>query len=104
MTEKKKFILNTQKSLHKPIVIELNGKEHVISKINKGIFDKVSKFERKAVKGNIGALYKQAAALLEVDVSEIEEADIRDIQALINFVVEKIYNPEPIEDDKEKKG
>lgn len=104
MTENKKFILNTQKSLHKPIVIELNGQEYVIEKINKSIFDRVSKFERKAVKGNIDALYKQAAALLEVDAKEIEDADIRDIQALINYIVEQIYNPELREDDKEKKA
>lgn len=103
MMSEHKFILDTKKSLHKPIIVILNGKEYVIEKINKSLFDKITKHEKKAVKGNIDALYKQVATILDVNVNEIVDADIRDIQALINFIVEKIYNPELSEDTKEKK-
>lgn len=94
----KKFVLSTKKSLFDPIEIEIDGKTYFSKKLCRALFDELKKHEEEALKGNIEALYEQVNVIFGIDASVLENLDIREIEAMIDFATNKIFHP-----DKEKK-
>ena len=101
MSEEKKLILSTQKSLHKPIEIEVDGKTYQNRPLSKATFDEVKKYEKAAVGGDIDALYKQVNVLFGVPVDVLNKLDIRDVNTLLTYTMAQIFKPDA-KTDKEK--
>ena len=91
----KKLILSTQKSIHKPIEIEIDGKTYENRPLSRATFDKVKAQEKEAVKGNIEALYKQVEILYGIPIAVLNKLDIRDVSTIINHTMEKIIQAQP---------
>ncbi|HDZ39083.1 MAG TPA: phage tail assembly protein [Marinobacter sp.] len=91
MTEDKKLILSTQKSIHKPIEIEIDGKTYQNRPLSRTTFDEVKKYEKDALKGDIEALYNQVQVLFGVPIEVLNKIDVRDINTLITYTMEQIF-------------
>jgi len=91
MSKEKKLVLSTQKSIHKPIEIEIDGKTYWNRPLSRATFDEVRKYERAAVKGDIESLYKQIHALFSVPIEVLSKLDIRDINTLLTYTMAQIF-------------
>ena len=87
----KKLILSTQKSIHKPIEVEIDGKTYTNSPLSRGLFDEIKKHEKAAVGGDIEALYKQVQVLYGVPLDVLNKLDVRDINSLIDYTMTQIF-------------
>ena len=101
MMEEKKLILSTQKSIHKPIEVEIDGKTYQNRPLSRATFDEVKKHEKAALEGDIEALYKQVQILFGVPLEVLNKIDIRDINTLLNYAMAQIFQSST-ETDKEK--
>jgi hypothetical protein len=97
-----KFVISTKKSLYKPIEIEIDGKDYTIESISPAMLDKVRKFEKLSMKGDIGALIDQLAVLTGIEKEKAMNLDVRDITDLLKYITDKIFKPEKLEDKEEK--
>ncbi len=101
MTDEKKLILSTQKSIHKPIEIEIDGKTYQNRPLSRATFDEVKKHEKAALGGAIEALYKQVQILYGVSMDVLNKLDIRDVNTLLQYTMTQVSQPLPTT-DKEK--
>ena len=101
MTEEKKLILSTQKSIHKPIEVEIDGKIYQNRPLSRTLFDEVKKYEKDALKGDIEALYKQVQILYGVSIEMLNKLDVRDVNTLLEYTMAQIFQPST-KTDKEK--
>lgn len=101
MTEEKKLILSTQKSIHKPIEVEVDGKIYQNNPLSRTLFDEVKKHEKAALRGDIEALYKQVQILFGVPLEVLNKLDIRDVNTLLEYTMAQVFQPSG-ETDKEK--
>lgn len=91
----KPFVIDTKKSLYKPIAVMVDGKEYKCRKLTRPIFLEITRFEKKALKGDIDSLFKQLNLLFpDIPKETIDVLDIREIQDLLTYVVSLIYNPD----------
>jgi len=95
MSEEKKLVLSTQKSIHKPIEIEIDGKTYQNRPLSRTTFDKVKEHEKEALKGDLEALYEQVRILYGVPMTVLNKLDIRDITTIINHTMKKILQSVP---------
>ena len=96
-----KLILSTQKSIHKPIEIEIDKKVYQNRPLSRAIFDEVKKHEKAALKGDIEALYKQVHILYGVPMDVLNKLDIRDVNTLLQYTMTKVTQPAELTSDKE---
>ena len=101
MSEEKKLVLSTKKSLHKPIVIEVDGTDYLNNPLSKDLFDEVRKHEKAALAGDQAALYKQVELLFSVPMEKLNKLDIRDVSTLLRYTMTQVFKASP-ETDKEK--
>jgi len=101
MTEEKKLILSTQKSIHKPIEIEIDKKVYCNRPLSRETFNEVKKHEKKALGGDIAALYKQVQALFPVSMEVLNKLDVRDVNTLLDYVMTQVFTTD-LKTDKEK--
>jgi len=91
MMEEKKLILSTQKSIHKPIEVEIDGKTYQNRPLSRVTFDEVKKYEKAALGGDIEALYKQVQALFSVHMDVLNKLDIRDVNSLLDYTMAQVF-------------
>ena len=103
MMEEKKLILSTQKSIHKAIEVEIDGKTYQNRPLSRMTFDEVRKHEKEALKGDIEALYKQVQILYGVEMDVLNKLDIRDVSSIINYTMTKVSQPN-VEKEKAEKN
>ena len=101
MSEEKKLVLSTQKSIHKPIEIEVDGKTYQNRPLSRVTFDEVKKHEKAALGGDIEALYKQVQILFGVSMDVLNKLDIRDVNTLLKYTLTQVFQPSATT-DKEK--
>ena len=101
MSEEKKLILSTQKSIHKPIEIEVDGKTYQNRPLSKATFDEVRKHEKAALKGDIEALYNQVNILFGVPMEVLNKLDVRDVNSLLEYTMARVFQSST-KTDKEK--
>lgn len=99
-----KFVISTKKSLYKPIEIEVDGKDYIITKISPGMLEEVKKLEKLSLEGDVKALIEQLKILTGIDPAVAMKLDFRDISDLLDFIKDKIFTPEKIEEPEEKNG
>ena len=104
MSEDKVLVLSTQKSIHKPIEIEVDGKTYQNRPLSRATFDEVKKYEKAAVGGDIEALYKQVEVLFGVPLAVLNKLDIRDVNTLLQYTMAQIFQPDAkTDEEKEEK-
>ena len=101
MINGKKLVLSTQKSIHKPIEVEIDGETYQNRPLSRTTFDEVKKHEKEALKGDIEALYKQVQILFGVPMEVLNKIDVRDINSLITYTMDQIFKASATT-DKEK--
>lgn len=101
MSDEKKLVLSTQKSIHKPIEIEVDKKIYQANSLSRTLFDEIHKHEKDAKEGDIEALYKQVQLLYPISLVVLNKLDIRDIGSLIEYTMTKIFQASA-KTDKEK--
>ena len=89
--EEQKLVLSTKKSIHKPIVIMVDGKDYPNNPLSRTLFDEVGKYEKAAIGGDIEALYKQVQILFNVPVEVLNKLDVRDVNSLLDYTMSQIF-------------
>lgn len=89
--KKGKLVLSTQRSIHKPIEVEIDGKTYHNNPLSRTLFDEVRKHEKAAVDGDVEALYKQVKILFSVPVAVLNKLDIRDVNSLLTYTMAQIF-------------
>jgi len=99
---KKILELSTKKSLYKPIIIRVDGKEYESAMITAELFDKVMKLDKKAKKGDLLMVAKQLELIYGVPIEIGKKLDLRDMGTdAIGMLTEAIIKPEKIEKQQE---
>lgn len=101
MSDEKKLVLSTQKSIHKPIEIDVDGKTYQNNPLSRTLFDEVRKYEKAAINGDIKALYAQVQLLYPIPNKVLNSLDIRDIGTLLEYTMAQIFQAS-VKTDKEK--
>ena len=95
---KKILELSTKKSLYKPVVIKVDGKEYESSMITAELFEKISKLEAKAKKGNFVAIAEQLELVYGIPISIAKQLDLRHVNFdALGIITKAIVTPERIE-------
>lgn len=103
MSEEKKLVLSTLKSIHKPIEVTVDNKIYQNNSLSRVLFDELHKYEKAAIGGDIKALYQQVQILFPIPMTVLNKLDIRDISTLIDYTMAKIFQVSA-KTDKEKAG
>jgi len=99
---KKILELSTKKSLYKPIVIKVDGKEYESAMITAELFEKTAKFDKKAKAGDLTAIAKQLEMIFGVPFAIAKKLDLRDMGTdAIGLITEAIVKPERVEKKQE---
>jgi len=93
MSQEKKLILSTQKSIHKPIEIEIDGTTYPNNPLSHALFEEIKKHEDAANDGDLNALYKQVQILYSVPIKVLNKLDVRDVNSLIQYTMAQIFQP-----------
>lgn len=95
---KKILELSTKKSLYKPIVIRVDGKEYESAMITAELFEKTAKYDKKAKAGDLTAIAKQLELIFGVPFEIAKKLDLRDMATdAIGLITEAIVKPEKVE-------
>lgn len=95
---KKVLELSTKKSLYKPIIIRVDGKEYESAMITAELFEKISKLDVKARKGDTISLVKQLELVYGVPADIAKKLDLRDLGFdALGMITEAIVQPEKVE-------
>jgi len=97
----KMLVLSTQKSIHKPIEVEVDGKIYQNRPLSRATFDELKKHEKAALGGDLEALYTQVTILFDIPIAVLNKLDIRDINTMLEYAMAQIFQPEA-KTDKEK--
>jgi len=98
----KKLVLNTTKSLYKPIEVDINGKTYYCRKLTKAAIDRVFKYSELATKGDINAPYEQAHFAFSIPMKILYELDITEIGDINNKIIDAMLHPTKTESEIEK--
>lgn len=99
--------LSTKQSIHKPLKVKVDGKFYKGNPFSRALFREVKKYEKKALAGDINALYKQVTLLFDVPEKVLDKLDIRDINSILNYAMAQIFSAseeETKEEIEEKNG
>lgn len=100
-TKDQKLVLSTKKSIHKPIIIEVDGKDYPNNPLSRELFDEVRKHEKAALGGNIEALYEQVMLLFSVPLEVLNKLDVRDVNTLLDYTMARVFQPDKPKTEKE---
>lgn len=99
-----KLVLSTQKSIYKPIEIEIDGKTYRSKKLTKQVLEKAFTFEEKGREGDLNAPYEQAHFIFNIPLNILHKLDANEVGAINKMVLESLYNPEKVEPESVEKN
>ena len=70
------LVLSTEKSLHRPITITIDGKEYQSKPFLKPLIDEIIKYQEQGLSGAADAPYEQVHAVFGVDKKILYKIDI----------------------------
>lgn len=86
-----KLIIDTKKTLFDPIEIEVDGEIYTLGDLNTEFFERMEKWEKKALKGNVSANAYLLHEILGMPLEKAKEIDLRKINEIKEFLIEIIY-------------
>lgn len=86
------LVLSTEKSLHKPLEVTINGKMYTLVKIPKSLFDKIIELQ---LGGDPAAGYEQVHLAFKIPKATLAKMDSRDVKLITNLLSDAL-----IESDK----
>lgn len=95
--------ISSEKSLHRPLKIRVEGKVYTSVVLSKKLFDGLAKLQDEAAKGNQDAPYEQIKRVFGVPKIILYKQDMRDINVISELVTGTILESELYRTDKEKK-
>jgi hypothetical protein len=90
-----KLVIDTTKSLYKPIEIEINGTVYTIECLSTEYFEKSEKYDEGIAKGSIDSSALWLHNLVGVPLKLAKRMDLREINRIKIFITNKIYEYEP---------
>lgn len=96
-----KLIIDTKKSIYKPIIVEIDGENYSVKSVNRAMLKKMAELEETITGGNPEAAYDQLELLFGA-VKAFDKLDLREVNEIINHVTAKLYKPEKDEKSPEK--
>ena len=95
---KKILELSTKKSLYKPIIIRVDGKEYESALLTAELFENIQKLDKKAKRGDFTAITKQLELVYGIPAAVTRKLDLRDLGFdAIGMVTEAVTKPEKVE-------
>ena len=94
--------LSTKKSLHRPIVITVDGKNYASKPIVKSLFDKIVKLQLKGEAGDVEAPYEQVALVFGVPKKVLYDLDMRDLSMITALLTDTLLKSENYRTEQEK--
>lgn len=95
--------LSTKKSLHRPIVITVDGKNYTSKPIVKSLFDEIVKLQLKGEAGDVEAPYEQVKLVFGVPKKILYELDMRDLSMITALLTDTLLKSENYRTEQEKK-
>lgn len=98
-----KLVIDTKKSLYKPIEIEINGKTYLVRRITRPVIVELEALAKKAGEGDVEAAYKQLELLLGKHKA-FDDLELREVNDVIVFITDQIFKSEKVIPEAEKKA
>lgn len=97
------LVLSSEKSLHRPLKIKVEGKVYTSTTLCKELFDSLTKLQTKAAGGDSDAAYEQIKLVFGVPKSQLYKLDMRDITLISELVGDALLKSEDYRTEQEKK-
>lgn len=104
MSNKLVIDTKTQKSLFKPIEVEVNDKMYSLNELTVETLEIMNEYEKLVQKGDLSAASKQLPLLFDIPLDEVRKMDIRLVSKILNHLLECIFRAEEKEETVEKKN
>jgi len=95
--------LSTKKSLHRPLVIDVDGVTYTSKPIVKSVFDKMADLQELGEAGDKDAPYEQIKLIFGVPKKILYDLDMRDISVISALVTDTLLKSENYRTETEKK-
>jgi len=95
--------IDTQKSLFKPIEVEIDGKVFEVKRLTRTVAQEIEKFSKQINDGQLDAAYLQLEMFLGEDEA-IGNLDLHQVNEITRFIVKNIISPEEEEKNAPKPG
>ena len=92
-----KLVINTEKSLYKPIEVEIDGKVYKVRKLTRDVLQKVEGFDKDVSSGNLDAAYGRLEFLLEAKVKTFNGLIVQEVGEITEFITKAAFSPEKSE-------
>lgn len=102
----KKLIIDTRKSIFKPIEIEINGKTFEVIRVTREVLKKLAEFDRRLREGDGEAPYERLEFLIG-KTPLINKLEMREVNQITTYITGLLYTPEEVqlpEDEKKVIG
>jgi len=85
--------LSTEKSLYKPITIEIDGMKLQARPITRGVLRKMASLEKRIRTGDVEAAFEQVELIFGKQ-KVIDKLELRQVNEIIEYVTTCIFKPE----------
>ncbi|MHA1613324.1 MAG: hypothetical protein ACTSYJ_00595 [Candidatus Thorarchaeota archaeon] len=85
--------LSTEKSLYKPITVEIDGVKLQAQPITRGVLRKMASLEKRIRTGDVEAAFEQVELIFGKQ-KVIDKLELRQINEIIEYVTTCIFKPE----------
>ena len=92
-----KLVINTEKSLYKPIEVEIDGKVYKVRKLTRDVLQKVEGFDKNVSSGNLDAAYGRLEFLLEAKAKTFNGLIVQEVGEITEFITKAAFSPEKSE-------
>jgi len=101
MADDKLVVSTTGKSLYRPVIIEIDGKNYEVKPVNRDSLVELDKLDEEAKKGDLKAFYRQ----LEIFIGEqpaIAKLDVRQVLEIILYITKQVIQIRKISTEEKK--
>ena len=100
----KHLVINTEKSLYKPIQVEVNGQMLTVVRVTKAVIKELDRLANLAIDGDVEAAYKQLELFFGKKHKVFETLEVREVREINKYITTQLFKSEKTGGDQEKKA
>jgi hypothetical protein len=96
-----KIVINTKKSIYKPILVEIDGKVFTVRRLPQKALEKLHEMDKLCSEGaDFKAPYDRLRYLLNTTDGKIALLELKEVNAITTFILRQLRNPEKADPEK----
>jgi len=92
-----KLVINTEKSLYKPIEVEIDGKVFFVRRITRDILKKLEEYDARILSGEPVVEWLRLEFLFQTKSKTLDKLSLEEADGTFKFIINSIFSPEKSE-------